>query len=121
LSADDRLSPSHVAREWHDQQAARLLILPIMRHQPRRQVLQGARQPAGALRPFGAFSGVGALVVRQRSCRALVLVVEQAAVVDVGDDLGAVGGGVEAVEAQHHDCGPALSLRSHRRLYGPPA
>jgi hypothetical protein len=45
---------------------------------------------------------------RHRSCR--LLVVEQPAVVNVSDDLRAVGGGVEAVEAQHHRLRPHLEL-----------
>jgi len=45
-----------------------------------------------------------------------VLVVEQAAVVHVGDDLGAVGSGIKASKLNTTACGPALSLRSHRSM-----
>ena len=43
-----------------------------------------------------------------------VLVVEQAAVVHVGDDLSAVGSGIKAVEAHHH------RLRTRLELAVPP-
>src|SRR5215218_676019 len=51
-----------------------------------------------------AWPGGGAATVMR------LLVAEQPAVVDVGDDLGAVGGRVEAVEAQHHRLPPGLEL-----------
>jgi hypothetical protein len=51
-----------------------------------------------------AWPGGGAATVMR------LLVLEQPAVVDVGDDLGAVGGGVVAVEAQHHRLGSGLEL-----------